>query len=228
MKYRILIAALSFLAMFVACDSEHNDEPVMDNQEDNTEQVKDDTEMPDDGMKWVANAPSKSEFDRLVLGKTWDQKVVTYFDSRGHELDFHYMEGGGAFEPAGVMLSDKESLIADSGINSGGRMFRCQYTKTWIYDEKTGRLSLFSNEIIKPVSWYSRNYCLVESVSEDELVLIGQFGILRNNLYEVVENGMDWSYFGDNQDEDSYGRAVYKPVPAGDVAAFWGDFPIRE
>lgn len=220
MRFKFLIAGLSILAMFIACDSE----PSIDN---NGDAGASGVEIPDDGMKWVANAPCKAEFDRIVLDKTWVKNKTSYFDSRGHELSFHYGAGGGEFEPQGFMLGDTESLLADSGVNSGGRIFRCKYTRKWIYDEKTGRLSLFSNEIVKPNSWYSNNYCLVESLTEGELVLTGQFGILANNLYEVEANGMDWSYLGEDQDEGSFTRVVYKPVPADEAAAFWEEYPER-
>ncbi|MBD5230630.1 MAG: hypothetical protein HDS66_00460 [Bacteroidales bacterium] len=221
-----LIGLLPFWAMFVACDSERNDEPVMDNQEDNTEQVTDDAEMPDDGMRWIENAPSKSEFDRLVLGKTWEKQALTYLDSRGNELPFHLWIGGGLFEPWGFKLETDSSLIADAG--TPFLYPQMCYKRTWVYDEKTGRVSLFSNEIVKPASWNSSAYYLVESLTEDEIVLRGQFGCLRKYDYEYI-NELPIPEGAEREvDADSYGRAVYKTVPADEVTAFWDRYPEME
>lgn len=67
----------------------------------------------------------------------------------------------------------------------------------------------------------------VESVSEDELVIHEEPGILPKGAYEHYVNNDDTLWIEGGHDEGSYVRVVYTPLDDDAAKKFWERYPAR-
>lgn len=159
--------------------------------------------------------PVKTEFERIVKGKTWKASEVKYIDSRGHSFDWCGIAGGYTYQPSGFLLRDDDCLYAAYYYMANQR----RHLLKWTYDETSGMLYLYSTAPNED------NGCFIESLSEDRIVVRKDFGILPEWFYEM-ENGLDYDYESSGRDEDSYARCVYEPVAEEDEDAYWAQYPV--
>lgn len=68
---------------------------------------------------------------------------------------------------------------------------------------------------------------IIESVSEQELVIHENQGSLPKGLYEVMAYG-DYSFYNtEEKDEGSYARTVYHVLDDDAAKAYWEEFPAK-
>lgn len=163
----------------------------------------------DEPTQVVNNFPSQNEVERIISGKTWHFADQSFVDSRGNSFDWCELSGYtiGLF---GFELSGDEVKVAKEPFmqHPYSQVFK------WTYDEKTGHLDIGYE-------------CYIESISEDEIVLRKDYGILTTDFKEYMDGAIQ-SPQGD-RDPDSYARIVYKPYDTAEKAEeFWSHYPVKE
>lgn len=164
----------------------------------------------------VSEYPSKSELLEMLEGKTWQMKECAYFDSEGNEFLYSSLIPGTG-TTVGLLFSASDCRVAYSGVVGWpSRRGTC----SWNYDEQKGII------FFPPVSdssdeWY------IESVSEDELIVRSWYGILPVGYFNYYHSLDLLPNYGEEMDEGSYERVVYRPVAVDAEAAFWEKYPER-
>lgn len=159
--------------------------------------------------------PDKTEFERIAKGRTWKADDVKYIDSRGNSFDWCGISGGYTYQPSGFLLRDNDCLFAAYYYMANPR----RHTMLWTYDEKTGMLYFYVSSFFN-----EDNRCYIESISENEIIIRKDFGILHEGFYEY-ENGIEFDYTG-KRDEGSYARCIYHPVAEEDADNYWSQYPV--
>lgn len=153
----------------------------------------------------------KSEFERIVKGRTWERQEVRYVDSRGNTFEYPMLLGY-VCQLAGFRLNDGDCTYGGYYFMSPAKRSNLQ----WLYDEESGKLFFY----LSTLSPNNEGY-YIESVSEDEIVVHCDFGILPQWQYEM-ENGLE--YYPEGYDEGSYARLLLKPLADEDADSFWARF----
>lgn len=159
--------------------------------------------------------PAKAEFERIVKGRTWSASDVKYIDSRGNSFEWCGLAGGYTYQPSGFLLRDDDCLFAAYYYMADQR----RHTLHWTYDEQKGMMYFYN------ASPNENDGCYIESLSEDEIVVRKDFGILQKWFYEM-ENGLEFDLEDMGADEGSYARCVYTPVAKDDEDSYWSAYPV--
>ncbi len=133
-----------------------------------------------------------------------------YVDSRGNTFDTALI--GYICGLAGFQLNDDDCWCGHYYYMSSAE----RYSMQWLYDEESGKLFFYSTTLSPNNDGY-----YIESVSEDEIVMQCDFGLLPKWFYEM-ENGLE--YYPEGYDDGSYARLLLKPVTEEDADSFWARF----
>ena len=167
----------------------------------------------------VSEYPSRAEFEQIMLGKTWQYKSSSYFDSEGHEFEYSPWVPGND-SPSAYLFSGKECFAGFAGI-VGLPAHTRKYAGN--YDEATGVIKIAGG-------WKSRLDLHIESLTEDELVARTCYGILPENYYLYLyyyDMDVDYDIDLDIPDPGSYERIVYESVPEDEARTLWEKYPER-
>ena len=154
----------------------------------------------------------KSEFERIVKGPAWKMQDWEYVDSRGNTFDTALI--GYICGLAGFQLNDDDCWCGHYYYMSSAE----RYSMQWLYDEESEKLFFYSTTLSPNNDGY-----YIESVSEDEIVMQCDFGLLPKWFYEM-ENGLDYDMEDVGYDEGSHVRLSLKPVADEDADSFWAYF----
>lgn len=152
---------------------------------------------------------TKTEFQTMVTNRIWKKpENPAFFNGKGEEvIGAGFVGEQPTFK--GLYITDTEFCIFEDSPKLG---------LTWIshspytYDETTGVLT--AGHEINFYARFHHNTIYIESVSEDELIIHGDFGCLTKLIQrpDGISNSTDTL---------SYGRYVYTRVPESEENEWW-------